>query len=55
LGRKSSFDKEHVRPLKSYAQSAINRYTPPAVRNTSFPLLGNIVKFSWIHFNGSVT
>jgi nuclear pore complex protein Nup98-Nup96 len=46
MGRKSYFGKEHVRPLKSYAQSTINKSTPPVVRDTSFPLLeyehGNI-------------
>lgn len=39
LGRKSSFGKESVRPLKNSAQSAMNRSTPPTVRNTPFPLL----------------
>ncbi|KAK2378290.1 Nucleoporin autopeptidase [Trifolium repens] len=39
LGHKSSFGKEHVRPLKSSAQFTTNRSTPPVVRNTPFPLL----------------
>lgn len=39
LGRKSSFGKEHVRPLKNSSQSVANRATPPVVRNTPFPLL----------------
>ncbi|KAK7258345.1 hypothetical protein RIF29_23918 [Crotalaria pallida] len=39
LSRKSSFDKEYVRPSRNSAQAMTLRSTPPVARKTPFPLL----------------